>query len=102
MTTRPRIARAIAGLLSTSFLSGCATQVAALRQSAAVERGAPERCFGVARASRNDCKTNAHVCAGWAFRDADPQAFVYMPGGTCAKIVGGLPDPDAASDTFAP
>ena len=93
MLTKHRIARAIAGLLSSSLLSGCATQMAASKHAAAIERGAPERCFGVARGGKNDCKTDAHVCAGWAYRNADPQAFVYVPTGTCERIVGGLPDP---------
>ena len=93
MSTPSGIARAIVGLLSASLLSGCATQVAASKHAAAIERGAPERCFGVARGGRNDCKTDAHVCAGWAYHDADPQAFVYVPAGTCDRIVCGLPDP---------
>jgi len=52
MLTKHRIARAIAGLLSSSLLSGCATQVAASKHAAAIERGAPERCFGVARGGK--------------------------------------------------
>lgn len=102
MSTTHRIARAIAGLLSASLVGGCATQVAAAKQAAAVERGAPERCFGVARGGRNDCKTEAHVCAGWAYRDADKHAFVYLPAGTCERIVGGITDPAASSITNAP
>jgi len=102
MSTPSGIARAIAGLLSASLLSGCATQVAASKHAAAIERGAPERCFGVARGGRNDCKTDAHVCAGWAYHDADPQAFVYVPAGTCERIVGGLPDPAATLSPSAP
>ncbi len=102
MSTTHCIARAIAGLLSASLVGGCATQVAAAKYAAAVERGAPERCFGVARSGRNDCKTDAHVCAGWAHRDADKHAFVYLPTGTCERIVGGLPDPVVRSITNAP
>jgi uncharacterized membrane protein len=86
------IKRAIAALLSTTLLSGCAAQVAASNRAAAIDRGAPERCFGVARAGRNDCKTSAHICAGWAHKESDPQAFVYVPAGTCDRITGGLTD----------
>jgi len=72
-------------------LSGCATQVAASKHAAAIERGAPERCFGVARGGRNDCKTDAHVCAGWAYHDADPQAFVYVPAGPVSELSADCP-----------
>jgi uncharacterized membrane protein len=86
------VARAIAALLSTMLLGGCAAEVAASKRDAAIDRGAPERCFGIARAGRNDCRTAAHICAGWAYQDSDPQAFVYVPRGTCDRIAGGLTD----------
>jgi len=86
------VARAIAALLSTTLLGGCAAEVAASKRAAAIDRGAPERCFGIARAGRNDCRTAAHICAGWAYQDSDPQAFVYVPTGTCDRIAGGLTD----------
>jgi uncharacterized membrane protein len=102
MSIQHGIACAIATLLSTSLLSGCATQVAASKHAAAIEQGAPERCFGVARGGRNDCKTDAHICAGWAYHDSDPQAFVYVPAGTCERIVGSLPDPAVTFPSGAP
>jgi len=92
MSTAYGITRAIAALLSTTLLSGCAAQVAASKRAAAIGRGAPERCFGVARAGHNDCRTAAHICAGWAYHDSDPDAFVYVPTGTCDRITGGLTD----------
>jgi uncharacterized membrane protein len=76
-------------LLSAVVLDGCSAQVAALKRAEAKSRGATERCFGVARAGSNDCKTHAHVCAGWSRRDRDPGAFIYVPAGTCERIVGG-------------
>jgi uncharacterized membrane protein len=48
-----------------------------------------EKCYGIAKAGRNDCKTANHACAGWAMVDADPASFLMLPAGTCAKIVGG-------------
>jgi uncharacterized membrane protein len=83
---------AISLLLSIGLITGCAAQVAASKRTAALKRGAPEMCFGVARAGRNDCRTAAHICAGWAHKDADPGAFVYVPAGTCERIVGGSLD----------
>jgi uncharacterized membrane protein len=52
-----------------------------------------EQCFGVAKASMNDCKAGAHDCAGKSTVDADPQSFVVVPKGTCEKIAGGSLQP---------
>jgi len=92
VTNEARIATAIALLLAAGTLEGCTAQVAAARKADAAARGATEPCFGFARASQNDCRTHAHVCAGWSRQDRDPGAFLYLPAGTCARLVGGLED----------
>ena len=89
MTTASTVYLAMIALLSAATLDGCSAQVAALKRAEATSRGATEPCFGIARAGKNDCKTHAHVCAGWSRRDRDPGAFVYVPAGTCERIVGG-------------
>jgi uncharacterized membrane protein len=50
-----------------------------------------EKCFGIAKAGKNDCSSNksAHSCAGQAVRDNDPLDFVAVPKGTCDKIAMG-------------
>ncbi len=48
-----------------------------------------EKCQGVAKAGMNDCGTSKHSCAGQASKDSDPEEWVYVPEGTCSKIVGG-------------
>lgn len=48
-----------------------------------------EKCFGVVKAGKNDCQTAASSCAGTSKRDQQADAWVYVPEGTCAKIVGG-------------
>ncbi|MCK5697880.1 MAG: DUF2282 domain-containing protein [Gammaproteobacteria bacterium] len=47
-----------------------------------------EKCQGIAKAGMNDCGTSKHACAGMAKTDADPEEWVYVPEGTCAKIAG--------------
>lgn len=89
MTNGKQIAAAVAALFSTAALSGCAAQVAAAKREAAEARGSGEACYGVARAGRNDCRTHANVCAGWSRKDRDAGAFVYVPPGTCERLVGG-------------
>jgi len=89
MTDTRQIVEAIVAVLATAALSGCAAQVAAEKRSGAAAVGATEQCYGIARAGRNDCRTRAHVCAGWAGRNQDPGAFIYVPAGTCERIVHG-------------
>jgi uncharacterized membrane protein len=48
-----------------------------------------EKCYGIAKASRNDCAAGAHSCAGQATKNNDKASFVYLPKGACAKIAGG-------------
>lgn len=48
-----------------------------------------EKCAGIVKAGKNDCGTSKHACAGQASKDGDPTEWVYVPTGTCDKIVGG-------------
>ena len=48
-----------------------------------------EKCFGIVKAGLNDCQTNTHSCAGTSTADNQPDAWVYVPSGTCMKIAGG-------------
>lgn len=54
-----------------------------------------EKCYGVARAGKNDCQTATSSCAGTAKRDGQADAWIYVPAGACAKINGGSPSPKA-------
>lgn len=48
-----------------------------------------EKCMGIAKAGMNDCGTSKHACAGQSSADGDAEEWVYVPEGTCAKLVGG-------------
>ena len=48
-----------------------------------------EKCYGVAKAGRNDCETMNSSCAGTSRRHNQPDAWVYLPKGSCDKVVGG-------------
>jgi uncharacterized membrane protein len=48
-----------------------------------------EKCAGIAKAGMNDCQTAMHSCAGSATKDAQADSWIFVPAGTCAKIVGG-------------
>jgi len=47
-----------------------------------------EKCYGVVKAGNNDCQTSASACAGTSKKDNQADAWIYVPKGTCAKIVG--------------
>jgi uncharacterized membrane protein len=78
------LATAVVGALSTG---------AAITISQAAPAPEPnykyEKCYGIAKAGKNDCAaTGNNSCAGTSKRDSDRGAWLYVPAGTCAKIVG--------------
>ena len=48
-----------------------------------------EKCQGIVKAGMNDCGTSKHDCAGKASSGGDAEEWLYVPEGTCNKIVGG-------------
>jgi uncharacterized membrane protein len=48
-----------------------------------------ERCYGIVKAGQNDCPTNVSQCAGSSTKDAQGDAYIDLPRGTCLRIVGG-------------
>lgn len=69
--------------------------VAIASQATAAEEKSAEKCYGVVKAGKNDCQTNAHACAGQASKDGQGDSWIYVPKGTCEKIVGGSLKPMA-------
>lgn len=47
-----------------------------------------EQCAGVVKAGKNDCATSTNACHGHVTEDANPEAWIYVPVGTCDRIVG--------------
>lgn len=80
------IATAVATLTSGNLLSN--TAVAGAVQCAEVER-----CYGVAKAGKNDCATSSSSCVGTAKQNNQKDAWIYVPKGTCAKIAGSVQSP---------
>ncbi|MEL0036905.1 MAG: DUF2282 domain-containing protein [Gammaproteobacteria bacterium] len=53
-----------------------------------------EKCYGVAKAGKNDCAAGPGTsCAGTSTKDAQGDAWMYVPKGTCDKLVGGSLEP---------
>ncbi len=51
------------------------------------------KCYGINAAYKNDCMSPGHSCAGQDAKARDPNAFVAVPAGLCAKIAGGKTTP---------
>jgi uncharacterized membrane protein len=47
-----------------------------------------EQCAGIVKAGKNDCATTMNACHGHVDSDAAPMAWIYLPKGTCERIVG--------------
>ena len=41
------------------------------------------------KAGKNDCGTKAHSCAAQAKKDGMADEWIYLPKGSCSKLVGG-------------
>jgi uncharacterized membrane protein len=48
-----------------------------------------EKCYGVAKAGKNDCAGAAHSCSGQGKKDGAATEWVKVPKGTCERLVGG-------------
>lgn len=48
-----------------------------------------EKCYGIVKAGLNDCGSDSHACATQSVKDSEPNDWLYLPKGTCEKIVGG-------------
>jgi uncharacterized membrane protein len=76
-----------------AFLAAAVASAMSAAASAQVHPEKPtyayEKCYGVSRAGFNDCFTAKNSCAGTTTKDNEPQAWIYVPKGTCSRIVGG-------------
>ena len=60
-----------------------------LASSQVIAASGMEKCYGVAKAGKNDCGGKHNACAGTSKQDSDQGSWIYIPKGTCGKIVGG-------------
>ena len=47
-----------------------------------------EKCGGIVKTGMNDCGTAKHGCSSMSKEDGVADEWIYVPEGTCAKIVG--------------
>jgi uncharacterized membrane protein len=88
--TQLLVASAMAVALSMPFASGAQSGPAPKPKFEA------EKCYGVSKAGKNDCQTANSSCAGTSRRDSQGDAWIYMPAGSCERLVGGSLQPKRA------
>ena len=77
------VAAAIAGLIAVSSSAFAADQ----------DTTKQDKCYGVAKAGKNDCAAaGVHACAGMAKTDNSPAEWKYVAKGTCQSL-GGKTEP---------
>lgn len=76
-------------LIKAALTSAMAIGLVTVSSAALAGKPGMEKCTGVAKAGKNDCGTSQHACAGQAKTDGDAEEWVYVPEGTCEKLVGG-------------
>lgn len=87
-TSQLLIASAVAAALAMPYAAGA--------QPAPKPKYEAEKCYGVAKAGKNDCQTANSSCAGTSKRDNQGDAWIYIPAGSCDKIVGASKQPKKA------
>lgn len=85
--SRTLIHSAVAGVLALGVIA------AANAGPADKPKFSSEKCYGVIKAGKNDCQTASSACAGTSKQDGQKDAWIYLPKGSCEKIVGGSTSP---------
>ena len=88
MKTHLFLASAIAAAIVVPAITGAQPPAPAPKFEA-------EKCYGIAKAGKNDCQTANSSCAGTSRRDGQRDAWVYVPKGTCDRLVNGAAQPRA-------
>lgn len=80
-------------MLKKTFLTVAAAAAVLSFIGAAQAEDAPakEKCYGVAKAGKNDCASvsGGHSCAGQSKVDGEGHEWVYVPKGLCDRLAGG-------------
>jgi uncharacterized membrane protein len=77
--------------LKKTFITSMVIASASLSVNSALADSKMEKCYGIVKAGKNDCADSKqmHSCAGAATKDGDKTEWVFLPKGTCERIVGG-------------
>jgi uncharacterized membrane protein len=59
-----------------------------MSSASAADAPSKDKCYGVAKAGKNDCAASGHSCAGQAKTDNDPNDWKHMSNADCEKAGG--------------
>jgi len=76
------ISTAIASVLALGMIAASDVATAAKKKDI-------EKCYGISKAGKNDCQTSHSSCAGTSTADGQKDAWLFVPTGTCLKLVNG-------------
>jgi len=76
-------------LVASAFATAMALPAVAQSGPAPQPKFQAEKCYGVSKAGKNDCQTANSSCAGTSKKDSQGDAWLYVPAGTCERLVGG-------------
>jgi uncharacterized membrane protein len=85
MESNPARRKLLQSALAGMIALGTAHAVA---HAADAQGGDKEKCYGIAKAGKNDCGTATHTCAGLAKKDNQADEWKYVPKGTCEQAGG--------------
>jgi uncharacterized membrane protein len=74
---------------TSALLGALAVAGGAIAQTKDPDMTGKEKCYGIAKAGKNDCAAGAHSCAGQSTKDGDKSSFIAVPAGLCARLQGG-------------
>ncbi|MBV8656869.1 MAG: DUF2282 domain-containing protein [Burkholderiales bacterium] len=82
-----------------ALISGAVASLVAIGMMSvahADDKAGKEKCYGIAKAGKNDCASanGSHSCAGQTKADNDANDWKYVAKGTCEKM-GGSSKPGA-------
>jgi len=77
------------GSLAVAAIVAAGASTLSMNLAAEQEPGM-EKCYGIVNKGKSDCATPNHSCQGQSTQDGDPAEWIYVPKGTCNKIVGGI------------
>ncbi len=80
MNQRLIAASALASLMAIGLAGNAVAQ----------DKASKEKCYGIAKAGKNDCAnvSGTHSCAGQSKTDNAADEWKYVPKGTCASMEG--------------
>ena len=82
-------------LVASAVAAALSLPLAAFSEPAPKPKFEAEKCYGIVKAGKNDCETRMSSCAGTSKRDNQKDAWIYVPKGSCDKVVGGALQPKA-------